>query len=323
MKSQQLISNHEPTLLYICSAARCGSTFTDMFLGGHSQVASLGELNFLSKALSVGELCSCGSNLSDCAQWCGVFQRVDQITGGSIKRDPYGFRLWDAIAYNNIDLKHQTRAWRAAVWMRKGLLEARWKAPRSLRFAVPLVSVLEEAIENKLLLTGLVSESWGKRVVVDSSKNPWEAVELFRRAPDQVRILLVTRDGRGVFASRRRTGRSRLESIRGWRNYYRRAVPLLGAEIGDSSFLQIKYEDLARSPENVGKQLCSFLNIDFEEEMLDLSRGSRHLVNGNDTRFQAGKGIRLDERWRSELDVDELGYFHNLAGRMNAQLGYE
>jgi hypothetical protein len=39
-------------ILYVCSAARCGSTLTDMFLGGHPQVASTGELSLIGKTLA-------------------------------------------------------------------------------------------------------------------------------------------------------------------------------------------------------------------------------------------------------------------------------
>lgn len=40
----------ESTVIYVCAAAHSGSTLSDMFLGGHSQIASLGELSFLGKA---------------------------------------------------------------------------------------------------------------------------------------------------------------------------------------------------------------------------------------------------------------------------------
>ena len=56
-------------VLYICSAARSGSTLTDMFIGGHSQTASLGEINLLVNAISLNADCSCGDKLSACMQW--------------------------------------------------------------------------------------------------------------------------------------------------------------------------------------------------------------------------------------------------------------
>jgi hypothetical protein len=39
----------EPTVIYVCAAARSGSTLSDMFLGGHSRISSLGELSFRGK----------------------------------------------------------------------------------------------------------------------------------------------------------------------------------------------------------------------------------------------------------------------------------
>ncbi len=53
-------------VLYIFSSGRSGSTLTDMFMGGHSQIASLGQINILGKVISLGAKCSCGSELRTC-----------------------------------------------------------------------------------------------------------------------------------------------------------------------------------------------------------------------------------------------------------------
>jgi hypothetical protein len=110
--------------------------------------------------------------------------------------------------------------------------------------------------------------------------------------------------------------------VNGWLNYYRRALPLLESHIDPSSLLKIRYEDLASDPEKTGRDLCDFSGISFESQMLDLSSATRHLVNGNNTRFSPGKGIRLDERWRTELHGIELDFFERMGGDMNRRLGY-
>mgnify|MGYP005820476915 CR=1 FL=1 len=56
--------------------------------------------------------------------------------------------------------------------------------------------------------------------------------------------------------------------------------------------------------------------------MLQLDSVVRHMVNGNDTRFKPGKGIALDERWRRDLQPEELAYFNARGLHMNAALGY-
>ncbi len=83
-------------ILYICSAARSGSTLTDMFVGGHSQAASLGEINQLGKAISLDGKCSCGEKLRACMQWRKVFDVILSTHGIDLIKNPYAFRLWDA-----------------------------------------------------------------------------------------------------------------------------------------------------------------------------------------------------------------------------------
>ena len=309
-------------VLYICSAARSGSTLTDMFLGGHSQTASLGEINLLGNALNLNAECSCGDKLSACIEWRKVFYAILSSHNIDLVKNPYEFKLWDAISFNTIDHQHQTRAYLLAITFRKAWMRGRDHLPYSLRKHFPIPPILLEALRNKINLFKEISRCWGKTVIVDSSKNFREAVELHQRWPNLVKVILLTRDGRGVYLSRRSSGRDRLESVSGWLNYYYNALPLLERYIASDSLLKIHYEDLASDPENTGRVLCDFVGIPFESQMLDLSQSTRHLVSGNNTRFSPEKGIRLDERWRTELYGKELDFFERVGGDMNYRLGY-
>lgn len=307
-------------VLYVCSAARCGSTLTDMFLGGHPQATSLGEVNFLAKAIRVGERCSCGALVRDCPDWQAVFKRL--APWGFDPQQPYRFRLWDAVAWTYVDQAHQTRGFLAGVRMRKSWMALRDLLPEGVRSHCPVPPAYEQALVNKMRLYEAVAAAWDKEVVIDSSKNVREAVELYRRDPDTVRILLVTRDGRGVYLSRRSSGRDREESVRGWLSYYGRALALLEKHVPAEARMQLKYEDIASAPRRAGETLCDFVGLRFQESMLQLDGAVRHMVNGNATRFAPGKGIKLDERWRQDLQPAELSYFDGRGGRMNAALGY-
>ena len=283
-------------VLYICSAARSGSTLTDMFMGGHSQAASLGEINLLNKAIKLNADCSCGSKIRECREWLKVFNAILSSQGINMIEDPYKLRLWDALAYREIDHQHQTNLYRLSINLRKAWMEARDLLPDILREHFPMPPILVKALCNKMNLYKKISHCWNKLIILDSSKNAREAVELHQRWPSRVKVVLLTRDGRGVYLSRRSSGRSQSESVR--------------------------YEDLASEPERMGHLLCNFVGICFEPQMLDLSSISRHLVNGNDTRFSPGKGIHLDERWRTKLLGAELEFFQRTGGSMNSLLGY-
>jgi hypothetical protein len=307
-------------VLYVCSAARCGSTLTDMFLGGHPRATSLGESNFLAKAIRVGEKCSCGALVRDCGHWQSVYRRLERW--GFDVQQPYGFRLWDAVAWTYIDKAYQTKPFLAAARVRKSWMALRDQVPPAARALVPIPPAYTEALANKMRLYQAVADAWDKDVVIDSSKNVREAVELYQRHPDTVRILLVTRDGRGVYLSRRSSGRDPEESVRAWLSYYGRALALLEKHVPAHARMQLKYEEIAGDPHGAGERLCAFVGLDFQESMLRLDGVVRHMVNGNATRFAPGKGIALDERWRKDLQPAELSYFNGRGAHMNAALGY-
>lgn len=311
-----------PLIVYICSAARCGSTLTDMFIGGHPDVASLGELNFLGKAIAMGEDCSCGARVRDCSSWGEVFAELRRQKGIDPLTHPYLFNLWDARAYNLIDHTRQTRTWLIGMRLRRIWMEAREHLPPPLRDACPIPPSLAASLQHKVWLLQTISALWGKCVVVDSSKNAIEAVQLYLRHPDRVRLVLLTRDGRGVYLSRRSSGFGRRESVRGWLNYYRRFVPLIERHVQKDHVFRLRYEDFANAPADYGRRLCEFIGVKFKPDMLDLGGAVRHMVNGNDTRFAPKKGIQLDERWRRELVGEELEYFERMGGAMNRRLGY-
>lgn len=309
-------------VLYICSASRSGSTLTDMFMGGHSQSTSLGEVNRLNKIISLGIKCSCGNELHACTQWRTVFDAIKSSQNIDLIKNPYGLKLWDAISHFKIDHHQQTRAYHLAVAFRRTWMECRDHLPNSLRNHFPIPPILFKALHNKMMLYRKISRCWGRTVIVDSSKNVREAVELHQRWPDLVKVVQLTRDGRGVYFSCRSSGISQSKSVNGWLKYYRRALPLLEKHIATNSLLKIRYEDLTSDPEKTGRDLCAFIGIPFEPGMLNLDQSTRHLVGGNPTRYLPEKGIRHDERWRTELQGEDLDFFNRVGGDMNHRLGY-
>ena len=130
--AKRKIASNEFHVIYVCSAARSGSTLTDMFIGGHSQAASLGELNLLSKAINLDAACSCGEKLRVCSEWQKVFGAIMSSQGIDLIKTPYKIRLWDALAYREVDHQHQTPAYRLAINLRKVWLEIRDRLPYSL-----------------------------------------------------------------------------------------------------------------------------------------------------------------------------------------------
>jgi hypothetical protein len=309
-------------VVYVCSASRCGSTVFDMFMGTHPAVASLGELNMLGNVLSIGRPCSCGVPLASCVEWGEVFSRVQSARGIALDRHPYDLALWHARARFHVDRARQTAAYERMATLKNAWLRLRLALPAALGDTLPLAPGVSRAVVNKMFLYESIASAWGKPVLVDSSKNALEAIELARRWPQRVRVVLLMRDGRGVYFSHRTTGFERADSVNGWLTYYRRSAPLLRRHVPAAQLMDLRYENFAARPQATADRLCDWLALPRHPEMACMKGRHWHMVAGNETRFAPTKTIHLDERWRTGLVGDEARYFEDRAGGLNRELGY-
>lgn len=307
--------------IYICAAARSGSTLLDMLLGGHSKGASLGEFNFLGKAIALKQLCGCGSTVDDCEKWNKVYTQLKLDKGVDLKQTPYACSQWDTRASAVIDFEQQTRTYVFFSKLRVIINRLHLKLPPLLQPKMPKSRRI--GIENTVYLYNIILKCWNKSFVINSSKNYLQAISLYKRAPKKTKIILLTRDGRGVFCSRYYSGFTKQESFRGWHNYYSKAFDYLSRYVRPNDLYILRYEDLMADLEGELKKICDWAGIEYEAQMSDLSSGERHLVNGNATRFNRDKGVRLDERWKTELKKEDLDWFMARGGKLNLKLGYK
>lgn len=311
----------EKKYIYICATARSGSTLLDMLLGGHSKGASLGEFSFLGKSITLKEGCGCGAKVSECKEWNKVYSKVLLDKDIDLRNEPYALRQWDTKARVVIDRKQQTATYSFLRKVRTVIVKLHLVLPEFLRPVMP--SVLKQGIKNTIYLYDAILNSWQKDFVIDSSKNYLKAIELYKRAPKKTKIILLTRDGRGVFLSRNSSGFTKKESLQGWYKYYSQAFYFLSKHVESEDLYVLRYEDLMADVEGELQKICSWAGIDYEVQMSDLSSGDRHLVNGNTTRFNRDKGVRFDERWKTELKKEDLNWFMARGGKLNAKLGYK
>lgn len=307
--------------IYICSAARSGSTLLDMLLGGHSSGASLGEFSFLGKAISLQQSCGCGSQITECDAWDKVLSKIILEKGINLREKPYALRQWDTKASVVIDPLQQTKGYLFLSKLRAILAKLHFSGcPNALKPGMP--NSLKKGAENTEYLYELILKEWDKSFIIDSSKNYLKAIQIYKNSPTKTKVILLTRDGRGVFFSRFNTGFTKKESFQGWYRYYRSALYFLSKHIEKKDLLIVKYEDLMGDLEGELKRICAWAQIDYESEMCELSSGERHLVNGNNTMFKRDKPIKLDERWKTELQINDLEWFMKRAGDLNLMLGY-
>jgi len=307
--------------VYICSAPFSGSTLLSLLLGAHSSIFSIGELSHFPKNISQNTLCSCGAKIRNCEIWSKVLKEL-LIYKKDFLNYPYKFNLWYIKPFHS-DYIHKTITYKFKRKIARGL---KYLALSRFLFLEKFVNRLfdfEMIVNNTYLIYNLCRKVSKKEIILDSSKHYLKAIELYRYNPKNFRILLLVRDGRGVVYSCMKRGFSLKESVKIWKNAYKRALVLLNKYVSKEHYLFVKYENLVKNPEKVLRDICNFLNISFEYNMLTPANFVYHLVDGNKIRFSKITSLKLDVSWKKALSKENLKYFKEKAGALNKYFGYE
>jgi hypothetical protein len=167
-----------------------------------------------------------------------------------------------------------------------------------------------------------------------------------KKALPEARFIHVIRDGRDVVVSQARKASepTPLETAaKRWRSRVL-ATRLRARRLDESSYMEVRYEDLIRDTEGTLRRICEFLELRFDRRMLDYhQRASERLQEiAKELPAAEGKGEldaesrisahalaheppRLErvEAWRSEMSTEDVARFERAAGDLLAELGYE
>jgi len=306
--------------IYICAAGHSGSTLLDLLLGSHSKVESLGEITQLPKNISLNTICMCGKPVKECGLWTKVLSSIGEEMGVDLLSHPYVLNLGFINAQVIVDHNHQN-----------SIYNYRRKFSRALNYATLAYGPKwlykariegDHTILNNFRLYKNIMHFQGVNCIVDSSKDYLKAVKLYYTEPKKVKLILLVRDGRGVFYSNLKRGASKKESLMAWLNHSRRAIKLINRHIPERDYLIVKYEDLGADTRRELRRICDFVGLEYEENMLEFLAQTHHIANGNNMRFASSAKIRLDLAWQEKLGATEIDYFKRVAGSINQRFGY-
>jgi hypothetical protein len=168
-------------------------------------------------------------------------------------------------------------------------------------------------------------------------RNVYYVAELLRLLPAS-RVVVMVRDPRDVVASQKHKWRSaflgqpypRREALRLRAGshvaitslLWRAAVRAGDRHRGESRVMHVRFEELVRTPEPVLRDVCRFLGLDFEPQMLavPLSNSSFEKASGGATGFDP----RVIGRWRDgALTLAEIAICQRLTAAEMRSHGYE
>jgi len=101
-----------------------------------------------------------------------------------------------------------------------------------------------------------------------------------------------------------------------------RAAQALGRRVGPGRYLELRYEQLVESPEDVLGQICSFAGLPWEPSMLDYATEVDVSARPHQQNLKRPPTTGL-RNWRTELAPGDVAGFEELAGDVLAELGYE
>lgn len=270
--------------VFIATLPRSGSTLMGMILGAHSQVCHIGESAYWSKLDAKAIKCCCG------VIGCKKLISISNI----ISNYPVEIESINT-ACGMIDVMEEPTKIRHKLSHSSVIIDQDMFNLKIQQCCTGIEKVVDAA--------RVVS---GKNVIVENSKYILIANELIKNSREW-KIIVLTRDPRGVALSSKRAGirkgipRPIGEKINLFASFARRASTLIQQE----NVLHVRYEDLCRNTPKALENMCDFLKIPVEKNMLLFKKNKGHLLMGNHMMYDFNEEIQEDFEWRFALSHEE------------------
>lgn len=285
-----------PTIIFVGSHSRSGSTILGRVLGQQAGCFSVGELRDVwTLGMKHGHRCSCGALFRECEYWSAVFESA---FGGFEEARPANL----ANALMVVDRNRYIPR----------LLSKRL---RSTQFEDTLTWVGDQL---GAFYTAMSSVS-NCPILIDTSKDPSYGYLLRALFGHRVKVVHLVRDSRGVAFSWTRARirpevsldlweTERMAQFRPWVTALRWDAlnALIEGLRMTGDYMRIRYEDFVQHPVTHIHQLQALWGstdppqLPMTQGLLDLTAG--HTIGGNPMRFQSGKiPFSVDDEWRTEM----------------------
>jgi len=155
-------------------------------------------------------------------------------------------------------------------------------------------------------------------------KTVWADKSLFFRHIDilseifpDAKFIHLVRDGRDVFHSWRKMDKSKnnvATTAIDW-NYKIHRIEKSFEKLPDHRKLIIRYEDLLKAPQETVHNICNFIGISFEPEMMNYHKTSQYYVGKHHSEliFQSIDSSNM-YKWKNNLTDTEIRIYETLAG---------
>jgi hypothetical protein len=299
-------------VVYLAGSGHTGSTLLSMLADAHPSIASVGETAVKPKIRrrgdSVKQRCSCGALIVECPFWKEVFDRIHrQGIQFDARTWPNDYRLENPLLHRLLTRDSSYAFLRRFRRWAEGHLPGYSNRIRRIdRVNVAFVRAVLEAA--------------GATVFFDTSKGTARLARILAIPSFDVKVVTLVRDVRAYAASAKRRGKAVTDAASTWRKD-QIAIRELIADLPADRRMVIRYEDLCSDPARTLKSLWKFCNVEAIEPPRRLLSRDHHVL-GNNMRRGGEIEIKLDDRWRKELDPSEQASILRIAGALHGEFGY-
>ncbi len=292
-----------PTILYIISDKRSGSTLLENILSKSNEAVSLGEVAMLKNHVlkegpgeKWGWNCSCGKTLSECPFWSPVLQKVLK----NMDSKEFDTKInWQYTSLYSLAFGISPQLFKKKIFQKTGS------------------GSTEKIVDQVFAVYEAVFELTRKNFIIDSTKLPFQALALYHRKKEMpMKFIFLTRDIRGIaFSKKKSKGQKEIkisfkDLYKVW-VYKKFAVAVLKF-ISKKDAIAIRYEDLAEKTGYELGKIFSFTGMQPFETPAFMELINDHTLGGTPKRFEK-REIRLDESWKKYFDNHSA---KNLAGKV-------
>jgi len=308
------------TCVYIAGDGRSGGTLLGQMLNGLDDFVYAGELRLIwQEAFADNEPCGCGQRFRDCQFWRKV---IESIFGG----------------FDRVDLPALLKSHLSVARERFTPLLILFNRAPSEFFGTGQRRAFEDVM---LRLCRAIVQVSGRKVIVDSSRHPSQALVLARIPQIELKVIHLVRDSRAVAFS---YSRKKLQFDTGSRRKYLRSNGTIGSAIewdwrnlwasgishlrrNGIKYALLRYEDLIRTPAEAVKETLARLGMGDRD--LSFIKGTtvelagNHAISGNSVKFKSGAvTLRLDDEWQHAMEQRDRRIVTLLTRPLMRHFGY-
>ena len=186
-----------------------------------------------------------------------------------------------------------------------------------LRAKIPAIEIVKIGMQYVDIYDALLDvylKRKGKEIIGDKDPRNIDFLPRLNALYPEGKVIHMIRDPRDVVLSRTKADWSK------GRPFYLHAYMYItqmkrgrrhGKERYGSNYTEIFYEDLIGDPVKVLNELCTFLDVNFEENMLDFSKSAIELVDKSEMQWKKETFGPLlvgnKNKWKEELNEQQIG----------------